>query len=62
MDSNGDGINDLNGICQKLPYLKALGVDVLWLSPFYPSPGYDNGYDISDYESVDPIYGSKEDF
>lgn len=62
LDSNGDGIGDLNGICQKLQYLKALGVDVLWLSPFYPSPGYDNGYDISDYESVDPMYGSDEDF
>lgn len=61
MDANGDGIGDLNGICQKLPYLKELGVDVLWLSPFYPSPGYDNGYDISDYESVDPLYGSDED-
>lgn len=62
LDSNGDGVGDLNGICQKLLYLKELGVDVLWLSPFYPSPGYDNGYDISDYESVDPMYGSDEDF
>lgn len=45
MDSNGDGIGDINGITAKLPYLKELGVDVLWLSPFYPGPGFDNGYD-----------------
>lgn len=62
MDSNGDGVGDLKGICQKLPYLKELGADVLWLSPFYPSPGFDNGYDISDYESVDSMYGTDADF
>lgn len=62
MDSNGDGVGDLKGICQKLPYLKELGVDVLWPSPFYPSPGFDNGYDISDYESVDSMYGTDADF
>ena len=62
LDTNGDGIGDLRGIEQKLPYLAELGVDVLWLSPFYPGPGRDNGYDISDYEGVDPIYGTNEDF
>lgn len=61
-DDNGDGIGDILGIIKKLDYLKWLGVDVLWLSPFYPSPGYDNGYDISDYEGVDPRYGTMEDF
>ncbi|MHC6204085.1 alpha-amylase family glycosyl hydrolase [Breznakiellaceae bacterium SP9] len=48
-DSNGDGIGDLNGITSRLDYLAALGVDVLWVSPVYKSPNYDNGYDISDY-------------
>ncbi len=62
MDSNGDGIGDLKGIEQRLSYLVELGVDVLWLSPFYPSPGHDNGYDVSNYETVDPIYGTDEDF
>ena len=60
-DANGDGIGDLRGIQEKLPYLKRLGVDVLWISPFYKSPGFDNGYDISDYEAVDGKYGSGED-
>lgn len=60
-DSNGDGIGDLKGIVEKLPYLKKLGIDVVWLSPFYKSPCYDNGYDISDYEAVDEKYGSEED-
>ena len=55
-DSNGDGIGDLPGILQKLDYLKGLGVDLLWLSPMYPSPMVDNGYDISDYYGVDPYY------
>jgi oligo-1,6-glucosidase len=61
-DSNGDGIGDIPGIISKLDYLAGLGVDVLWLSPFYPSPGYDNGYDISDYEGVDPRFGAMADF
>lgn len=61
-DSNGDGIGDLNGIREKLPYLKQLGVDVIWLNPIYQSPMVDNGYDISDYEAINPIYGSMEDF
>src|SRR5271163_2367638 len=61
-DSNGDGIGDLNGITSRLDYLKVLGVDAVWLSPIYPSPQVDFGYDISDYESVDPAYGTLADF
>ncbi len=61
-DSNGDGIGDLNGIAQRLPYLHALGVDAIWISPMYPSPQVDFGYDISDYENVDPQYGTLADF
>lgn len=61
-DSDGDGIGDLNGIRQKLPYLSALGVDAIWITPFFQSPGVDNGYDISDYYAVDPQYGTMEDF
>jgi alpha-glucosidase len=61
-DSNGDGIGDLNGITQRLDYLKTLGVDAVWLSPIYPSPQVDFGYDISDYENVDPQYGTLADF
>lgn len=61
MDSNGDGIGDFNGIIQKLDYLKDLGVDVLWICPMYASPLIDNGYDISDYYSVNPIFGTNKD-
>ena len=61
-DSNGDGIGDLNGITQRLDYLQTLGVDAIWLAPMYPSPQVDFGYDISDYESVDPQYGTLADF
>lgn len=61
-DSNGDGIGDLNGITQRLDYLQALGVDAIWISPMYPSPQIDFGYDISDYENVDPQYGTLADF
>ena len=61
-DSNGDGIGDLNGITQRLDYLKQLGVDAIWLSPIYPSPQVDFGYDISDYENIDPQYGTLADF
>ena len=61
-DSNGDGIGDLNGITSRLDYLKDLGVDTLWISPMYPSPQVDFGYDISDYENVDPQYGTLADF
>ena len=60
-DSNGDGIGDLRGIISKLDYLQMLGVDVLWLSPVYKSPQDDNGYDISDYEDIDPVFGTMAD-
>lgn len=60
-DSNGDGIGDIKGIQEKLPYLEKLGIDVLWISPMYPSPGVDNGYDVSDYYGIDPMYGTMED-
>jgi len=61
-DSNGDGIGDLPGILAKVPYLKSLGVDIIWLSPVYQSPNDDNGYDISDYEAIMPEFGTMEDF
>jgi alpha-glucosidase len=61
-DSNGDGIGDLNGITKRIDYLKSLGVDAIWLSPIYPSPQVDFGYDISDYENIDPQYGTLADF
>ena len=61
-DSNGDGIGDLNGITQKLGYLSDLGVQAIWLSPHYPSPLYDVGYDISDYTAIAPEYGTMDDF
>jgi alpha-glucosidase len=61
-DSNGDGIGDINGITNRLDYLKSLGVDAVWLSPIYPSPQIDFGYDISDYENIDPQYGTLADF
>jgi oligo-1,6-glucosidase len=57
-DSDGDGLGDLGGVLQRLDHLADLGVDVLWLSPVYPSPQADNGYDISDYQDVDPLFGS----
>jgi len=60
-DSNGDGIGDLNGIRLKLPYLKSLGIDLLWVTPFFRSPMNDNGYDVSDYYSVNPVFGTMED-
>ena len=62
MDSNGDGIGDLQGIISKLDYLRNLGVDVIWLSPFYASPNADNGYDISDYQKIMEEFGTMEDF
>lgn len=61
-DTDGDGIGDLKGVMEKLDYLKELGVDYLWLTPFFASPQYDNGYDIADYRSIDPRYGTMEDF
>jgi alpha-glucosidase len=61
-DSNNDGIGDLNGITAKLDYLKYLGVDAIWITPCFPSPQVDFGYDISDYENIDPMYGTMADF
>ncbi len=61
-DSNADGVGDLNGITQRLAYLESLGVDAIWIAPFYPSPQVDFGYDISDYRSIDPQYGTLADF
>src|SRR5512138_3891874 len=61
-DSNGDGIGDLPGIVQHLDYLRDLGIDAIWLSPHYPSPLWDHGYDVSDYLTVAPEYGSLDDF
>ena len=60
-DANGDGIGDLNGVRARLPYLAELGVDAIWLSPFYPSPQADAGYDVSDYRDVDPVFGTLDD-
>lgn len=62
MDSNGDGIGDIKGITSKLDYLKELGIDVIWLSPVYQSPNDDNGYDISDYQTIMQEFGNMEDF
>ena len=62
MDSNGDGIGDLQGIVSRLDYLKYLGIDVIWLSPVYQSPNDDNGYDISDYQAIMDEFGTMEDF
>ena len=62
MDSNGDGIGDIPGIISKLDYIASLGVDVIWLSPVYASPNEDNGYDISDYMSIHPDFGTMDDF
>lgn len=61
-DSNGDGMGDLGGVTEKLPYLKQLGVDAVWLSPFYLSPQHDAGYDVADYRTIDPRFGTLEDF
>lgn len=61
-DTDHDGIGDLNGIREKLPYLRELGIDMVWLNPVYPSPQKDNGYDISDYLAIDPLFGTMEEF
>src|ERR1700690_3274464 len=61
-DSNNDGIGDLKGIASKLDYLKKLGVDAVWLTPCFPSPQVDFGYDVSDYEEIDPMYGAMSAF
>ena len=60
-DSNGDGIGDIPGIISKLDYLKELGVDIVWISPCYPSPMADQGYDISDYYNIHPAFGTLDD-
>ena len=60
-DSNGDGIGDIRGITEQLDYLQALGVDYLWITPFFVSPQNDNGYDVADYRSIDPIFGTMTD-
>lgn len=62
LDTNGDGMGDLRGIIKKLDYLKELGVDIIWISPIYPSPFVDQGYDISDYYGIDPAFGTMEEF
>ena len=61
-DGNGDGIGDMAGIEQRLPYLADLGVDAVWITPFYPSPQHDHGYDVADYCDVDPLFGTLADF
>src|SRR5438045_1218221 len=61
-DSNHDGIGDLKGLIQRLDYLQTLGVNIIWLSPVYPSPMADFGYDISNYTDIDPLFGTLEDF
>jgi len=61
-DSNGDGIGDIPGITEKLEYIANLGVEAIWISPFFESPMKDFGYDVSDYRNVDPIFGCNQDF
>ncbi len=61
MDSNGDGIGDIPGVTQRLDYLQELGVDYLWMTPFFKSPLKDNGYDVADYTAIDPVFGTMED-
>src|SRR5580765_1324258 len=61
-DSNDDGYGDFPGLIQKLDYIQDLGVDTIWLLPFYPSPLRDDGYDIADYEGINPVYGTIDDF
>lgn len=60
-DTTGNGVGDVNGIRKRLDYLADLGVDIIWLSPIYASPQVDNGYDISDYEAIDPLFGTMDD-
>ena len=62
LDTSGNGIGDLKGITKKINYLSSLGIDAIWISPFFKSPMKDMGYDVSDYTDVDPIFGSLKDF
>src|SRR5438270_2012329 len=62
MDSNGDGVGDLPGITSRLDYLKELPVDAVWISPIYPSPMADFGYDVADYTDIHPMFGTLDDF
>ena len=61
-DSNGDGIGDLKGITQKMDYIASLGIGGIWLTPFYPTPYFDSGYDVADYRTINPEYGTMDDF
>jgi alpha-glucosidase len=61
-DADGDGVGDIAGITSRIPYLAGLGVDAVWVTPFYPSPQADHGYDVADYRDVDPVFGSLTDF
>ena len=61
-DSNGDGVGDLEGIRSRIPYLKDLGIDAIWLTPFYTSPQVDHGYDVADFMNVDSLFGDLSDF
>ena len=61
-DSDGDGVGDLRGIIEKIDYLKALHIDMIWFNPFFVSPQYDNGYDVADYRQIDPRFGTMADF
>src|SRR5699024_2343954 len=60
-DSDGDGIGDIQGVIEKIPYLKELGIDMIWMNPIFLSPQKDNGYDITNYCAVDPLFGTMED-
>lgn len=61
-DTTGSGTGDLRGVTQRLDYLKTLGIDAIWLTPFYISPQVDNGYDVANYTAIDPAYGTLDDF
>jgi maltose alpha-D-glucosyltransferase/alpha-amylase len=61
-DSNQDGVGDFHGLTEKLDYIRDLGVNTIWLLPFYPSPMLDDGYDVADYENINPAFGNRQDF
>jgi maltose alpha-D-glucosyltransferase / alpha-amylase len=62
LDTSNDGVGDFRGLTEKLDYVEALGINTIWLLPFYPSPLRDDGYDIADYENINPAYGTLDDF